>query len=336
VLISELEQAVRVADPGSPQVDGLDDAIADSVTYLDSDAALRSIEVDTYWPKWHSPWWHMVLLWELGEAQRIPARAVRAMVAGLNALPLHIFPIRDDEWPPGLDRRRHASCHCAVGSMAQVLGACGVDVARELPWVKPWFTRYQMQDGGLNCDESAYRVEGECPSSMVGTMAAFEAMLELDPTSPFVERAAQFLVERRLSRGSQTVHNAEERAREPVWLQIAFPRFYYYDVLRGVSALVRWASVTERKLPIDAIAGVIEHLATAFPDGIVRVRRRAYAGLGTLHEAAPGTWERLPLASTFRLLDVTSALDQPSPAATRQWTATRRALRTLIERGQLV
>src|SRR5262249_27154185 len=149
--VMTLERAVRLPDPEPRSIDGLDDAIADSVRYLGSDAALRSIEADTYWPKWDSPWWHMLLLWELGEAPRIPARAVRAMVDGLNALPLHIFPIHEHEWPPGLDRHRHSSCHCALGSMAQVLGACGVDVDRELPWIKPWFTRYQMRDGGLNC-----------------------------------------------------------------------------------------------------------------------------------------------------------------------------------------
>lgn len=29
--------------------------IAESVAYLASDAALRSIAVDPYWPKWNSP-----------------------------------------------------------------------------------------------------------------------------------------------------------------------------------------------------------------------------------------------------------------------------------------
>jgi hypothetical protein len=330
--IDELERMLRVADPEPPQVDGLAEAIEDSVRYLESDAALRSIDADTYWPKWHSPWWHMLLLWELGEAQRIPLPVVRAMVAGLNALPLHIFPIHEHDWPPGLDRFRHSTCHCALGSMAQVLGACGIDVARELPWVRPWFARYQMQDGGLNCDESAYLVEGECPSSMVGTVAAFEAMLELDPASAFVERAAQFLIERRLSRGSQTVHNAEERARESDWRQIAFPRFYFYDVLRGASALVRWATIRERTLPLEAIGGVIEHLTRSFPDGIVRVQRQAFVGVGTWQRTS-STWERVPQASLFRLLEMTSAVGQPSPAATRQWTATRHALRALFATG---
>ena len=333
--VSELERAMRLPDPVPPPVEGLDAALAETVRYLESDAALRSIEADTYWPKWSSPWWHMLLVWELGEARRIPPRVVRAMVDGLQALPLHVFPIHDREWPPGLDRRRHSTCHCALGSIAQVLGGCGIDVDRELPWVKPWFARYQMADGGLNCDDTAYLVADECPSSMVGTIAAFEAMLELDPASEVVERMAQFFVGRRLSRGSQTVHNAEERTREPAWRQIAFPRLYFYDVLRGASALVRWASITQRPLPLAAITGVVEDLATRFPDGVVRIGRRAYANIGTLAEIAPDNWQRVPQASTFGLLELASALGAPSTAATRQWTATRHALVALIEREQL-
>ena len=118
-----------MTDPEPPQVAGLAEAIEDSVRYLESDAALRSLETDTYWPKWDSPWWHMVLLWELGEAQRIPQRVVSAMVAGLNALPLHIFPIHEHEWPPGLDRfRHHQSRH---REFRDIVGRCGTGLRRQ-------------------------------------------------------------------------------------------------------------------------------------------------------------------------------------------------------------
>ena len=66
--------------------------LADSVAYLESEAALASLATDVYWPKWHSPWWHMLLLWELGEARRIPARASAAVLAGIDGL-MHTFPI---------------------------------------------------------------------------------------------------------------------------------------------------------------------------------------------------------------------------------------------------
>lgn len=325
----------RAADP--PHED-FEAEIADSVRYLASDDALRSIAADIYWPKWHSPWWHMLLLYELGEARRIPSRAVTAMVEGLAALPLKIFPIQPEE-AKGANLSRDCSCHCALGCIHQVLTACGVEVATALPWSRPWFIRYQMADGGLNCETAAYRVLNECPSSMVGTIAPFEAML-LGSWTPeqqaFLERAAGFLIERRLRLGSATVHNAEERVAQTSWLQLCFPRFYFYDVLRGLTALVRWAQRSGRTLPLAAVSEVVAHLVTEFPDGVIRNRRQSYASCPqTLAETADGRWERQPTRS-FPLLAAVSALGRPCAATTREWSITRQTLRELCEAGRIV
>jgi len=310
--------------------------IADSVAYLGSDAALRSIELDTYWPKWDSPWWHMLLLFELGEAMQIPARAVTAMVTGLDALPLHIFPIHPGDAPPGTDRSRDYSCHCALGCMYQVLSACGVAVDRALPWIEPWFLRYQLADGGLSCDEQAYLVEGECPSSMVGTVAPFEAMLVRRSHRGFLERGARFLIERALTRGSSTVHNAEERDAEASWREPCFPRFYFYDVLRGLAALVQWAEATGAALPRAAVADVVDELVERFPDGVVRLARRSYERPTTLLPTADRTPSPRAPASRFALLEAASIVGEPSEALTRQWTSARQGLLRLVDAGRLV
>jgi len=151
--------------------------IADSIAYLGSDEARRSLALDPYWPKWHSPWWHMLLLEELGEARAIPSSTVAALIASMDSQ-LHFFPVRPEELP-GADPELEIFifCHCALGNIARLLTACGVELERSLPWVRPWFRRYQMADGGLNCDGSAYLATGECPSSMVATIAPLEALL---------------------------------------------------------------------------------------------------------------------------------------------------------------
>jgi hypothetical protein len=307
-------------------------AIDDAVEYLGSEEAIASLAEETYWPKWDGPWWHMVLLWELGEARRIPQRAVAAMVAGLNALPMHTFPIREEDWPPGLERARCASCHCALGTIDQVLDACGVDVDARLPWIAPWFPRYQMSDGGLNCDETAYLVTGECASSMVGTVAPFEAMLRRGP-SEFLQRGAAFLVERELRLGSSSQHNADERDAEASWLDVTFPRFYFYDVLRGLTALVRWCESApdpeDRTLPIAAIATAAQRLCAIAPDGIVRVGRRAFEAHGTWARGEHG-WTRRQHAGSFALLDATSRIGAPSAQLTDEWRYTRHTLLSLI------
>ncbi|MFY0583895.1 hypothetical protein ACN28S_64925 [Cystobacter fuscus] len=209
----DLEKLAAVPSPTPTRSAEVERGVADSVAYLGSDAALHSIERDPYWPKWNSPWWHMLLLHELGEARQIPSRTSAAMAARMDRL-VHLFPIHPSD-APGADTQRDSACHCALGTMYPVLAACGIDVERTLPWVKPWFVRYQMADGGLNCDNTAYLQTGECPSSMVGTVAPLEAMLLGGAGSSeqraFVTRAGGFLMDRALIHGSRTVHNAEER-----------------------------------------------------------------------------------------------------------------------------
>ncbi|HEU4538443.1 MAG TPA: hypothetical protein VFS00_30190 [Polyangiaceae bacterium] len=334
----DLARLAAIAEPVPVRSAAVERGIADSVAYLGSDAAQRSLDVDPYWPKWHSPWWHALLLHELGEARQIPERAASALVAGLDRL-LHIFPIWPDE-APGTDLYRDVPCHCALGTMSVVLAARGVDVGRALPWIEPWLVRYQMADGGLSCDDEAYRVEGECPSSMVGTVAPLEAMLLGDGWSgerrAFVDRAARFLIERSLVRGSSSVHNAAERDAEASWRSPTFPRFYFYDVLRGLAVLVRWAEQTERALPQVAVAAAVGALVERAPDGVVRVERQAHAGHTTILPAAdrpPGP--RVPVTS-FPLLEVVSVVGEPAEALTRQWSEARAGLLRLARAGRLV
>jgi hypothetical protein len=323
--------------PDAEPVRDLGAAIADSVDYLGSDAALASIAIDPYWPKWDSPWWHMLVLHELGEAQQIPARAVTALVDRLDALPLKFFPFSQDE-APGAELWRDTACHCALGNIYQALAAAGVDVDARLPWIKPWFLRYQMADGGLNCDETAYLVKGECPSSMVGTIAPFEAMQLGTWTAEqraFLDRAASCLIERQLMQGSSTAHNARERDGAPRWLAPCFPRLYFYDVLRGLAALVGWAERSGAAIPRAAIAGVVEHLAAAFPDGAIRVQRHGFEICPTTRNPGQAGAGRQP-TSQFELLRAAGEIGAPSPTATRQWTAARRGLLRLFDAGQIV
>lgn len=324
-LIDRLARVPAVEVPSTPEVEA---ELLASLRYLDSDAAQRSVEADPYWPKWDSPWWHIALCVELGEARRVPERAVSALLAALVAFPVKTFPFTPDDLPPGCDVHTDVLCHCQLGSAYQMLSACGVDVDGALPWAAPWFVRYQMADGGLNCDNDAYLVEGECPSSMVGTVAPLEAMLLgqlAGERAAFVDRAAAFLIERRLMLGSPTQHNAAERRREPGWRQICFPRFYFYDVLRGLNALTRWAERREQSIPLVAIEPVVEHLLNAFPDGVVRLGRSAQDGVRTPALAASGerTW---PAASRFALLEATCTIGTASPTLTRHWHETRRRL----------
>ncbi len=311
--------------------------IAATVDYLGSAAAMDCLAASPYWPKWHSPWWHMLLLHEMGETHLIPAPTIRAFIAAMNATPIKIFPIHPSEFPDGGDPYRDTACHCQLGNVYRVLDAWGIDVEAELPWVKPWFTTYQMADGGLNCDDSAYLVHDECPSSMVGTIAAFEA-LTLKSHAPlrdderrFLDRAADFMIGRQLIAGSTSQHNAAERDAAPHWRLPCFPRFYHYDVIRGLTALTLWAERTGQKLPAAAIAPAVDHINQAFPDGTIRLGRRCCEGHGTILRLPDGSWDhQRHQAESFPLLDAVSAVGTTSPFLSREWAATQRRLMDLI------
>ena len=302
-----------------------------TVEFLESDRTIRALAADAYWPKWDGPWWQMLLLHEMGETQRIPERAIDAMVEKVSQYPVKFFPFRESELPPGVDARRDTPCHCQLGNLYQVLAARGVDVDRELPWIRPWFMKYQMADGGLTCDNEAYLVEDEVPSSMVGTIAVFEAVLLYTPREwtieekAFLESGAKFLLGRRLVDGSPTRHNSSERESASKWKDLCFPRFYFYDVLRGLSALAIWAEKTGSRIPREAVTDAMAAIESKFPDGEVRIGRRAFEGTRTIAPDASGEWQRAD-AVTPPLLESVSQVGALSPFLSRQWRETRERL----------
>lgn len=304
--------------------------VKDSIAYLSSTEAQDALLLDVYWPKWHSPWWHMLLLHEMGETKQIPMVIVDKFVKALNKYPLKIFPITKEELADGICPYRGYPCHCQLGNVYQVLAAFGVDVDQELPWIRQWFLRYQMADGGLNCDNDAYLVKDEVPSSMVGTIAAFEAMLLYtkapwtDEERKFIDNGAYFLIQRKLMYGSSTKHNAEERKSAENWLKPCFPRFYQYDALRGLNALTLWAERTKQQIPADAISDVVIYFEERFHDGLVRSERRSFEGIGTLFKDANGDWIKQQPAMLFPLLSRVSVVGEVSPYLSKQWADIKR------------
>lgn len=301
-------------------------ASRETLAYLASPEARTSLAADVYWPKWRSPWWRLSLLDELGMLAHAPGGAFDALARAVLAVPERRFPLTPDVTDP------QAFCHCALGNFLRMLGASGSETQGEFGWAYDWFVEYQMADGGYNCDESAYAVKGECPSSMVATIAALEALTGHTRYEATARRAAACVLGRALRRGSEARHNAEEQRSAARWSQLMFPRFYHYDVLRGLEAVVRWATVHDERLPWAAIEPVWSDLGRRFPDGVVYAERRAFEGHMTKLRGADLT--RVPAAS-FPLLDAVSA-PGPSPALTQRWARCRAEVEALRARGSIV
>lgn len=305
--------------------------LTETLDYLASSAAQQSLQTDPYWPKWNSPWWRMTLLYEMGLAKQIPVSVLEAMLKALRKTYLDFFPIRREEIPTGADAYRNIACHCALGTIYQVLSACDIDVDREIPWIRGWFGRYQIADGGLNCDEAAY-AKPSPKSSIVSTLPPLEAIifharrpLTLKEES-FIDRGAEYLIRRQLcrsvSKGMQLI--------EPLWLQPCFPRFYHYDVLRGLAFLVAWAEMRRKPLPATALAEGVMALAGGLDSlGKLSVRRRAFEGETTLRLKGDGSWAHGSPAKTFPLLEEESAINKPSLELTHSWNLVLHGLQRL-------
>jgi hypothetical protein len=310
--------------------------IEQSIEYLGSTGAIASIEADPYWPKWTGPWWQMLLLYEMGLASRIPTSTVEKMVQSIDSHYLKFFPLKESDIPEGADAVRHVACHCALGTMHQLLTACGIDVDARLPWVRQWYLQYQMADGGLNCDESAYS-KAPPRSSIVSTVAAMEAILfctkrdftvnEVD----FLDRAARYLLDRSLFRTARTGRVINES-----WLKLCFPRFYLFDILRGLALVTSWSKMLKRELPLSSIEETVEHLNRSFPGGIVSVERQVWAGTGTRFQDESGQWRRKAEAPIYPLLKAVGEIGAPSPQLTKIFNDTKGRITSLIEDGLLV
>lgn len=124
----------------------------------------------------------------------------------------------------------------------------------------------------------------------------------------FLDRGARFLLERQLCLGSPTRHNAEEREQAKSWMELCFPRFYLYDVLRGLYALLSWAERRETTLERARLATVLDRLEAG-----VAIGRQSYLGVGTRLPEGGRTQE-----SVFPLLRTVSG-QGPSPYLEEQW-----------------
>jgi hypothetical protein len=203
-----------------------------------------------------------------------------------------------------------------------VLFAAGIDVDKELPWIRPWFLKYQLSDGGLNCDDAACR-KTDPKSSIVSTLPPLEAVLLCtsraftDEELQFLDRGADYLISHKLFR-----RKSNGEVIDSTWLEARFPRFYDYDVLRGFSFLSKWARMRGRAIPESLVHEVKLLVAKQMtPEGAVLQRFNAVDSR-SYNPNDDGTWT-WGTASSFKLRDAIEASTGINPFLTRQWIEAR-------------
>lgn len=307
--------------------------VEQSVEYLHCDQARIAMEQNTYWPKWDGPWWQMQVLHELGLTKLIPSERIEQVLEAFETYYLHDFPFKLDDVPEGVDPLNQVICHCQMGCTEQLLTAYGIDICKRLPWVASWYERYQLPDGGLNCDESVYTREAP-KSSVVSTVPVLEAILKRPMTafsktgeSDILKRGAQYLINRKLFRSASTGEIIDQR-----WTELCFPRFYFYDILRGLSFLLEWSLQQQEPLPATAILEAVKIIDSQNPGGDVRIRRSSWKDSGTrAWDAKTSAWVRKPEAS-YPLLDKLSAAGQISKPLAQEWNRAKANLKSLLHK----
>jgi hypothetical protein len=306
--------------PKSIVSENLEGEFLESLNYLNSQMALDSLEKDAYWPKWHSPWWHMSLLFEMGLSDWIPDAIVEKVIERMNTQYLRFFPLHEEELEAGVNPYTQIPCHCQLGNIYQILKSKGIDVDERLPWIRPWFLKYQLPDGGLNCDESAYLNSRK--SSIASSLPVFEAMLLCAESgglsaeeAAFLDKAAEYLVCHRL------VYRTNGELMNPDFLTPQFPRFYLYDILRGLKFLNRWRDYRWESSPLtqaadQVIRNGVEVVQAKLSNGLLTIERSELGATTTLVLDDSGQWKRGEPAVLFPLLTVLSAVGRPSPYIT--------------------
>jgi hypothetical protein len=331
--VARLKESRR-SSPSVPLAEHLAElapAIQESIDFLASDEGVLRLERDPYWPKWDSPWWRLTALLEIGATDRVSAGPVEGLIRSATARWIHHFPRTEEELPDGVDPYHNIACFCAIGTFDQLLHAYGRDTDRCVPWLRGWYQRYQLPDGGYNCDDSAYR-RPRPRSSMVSTLPPLEALLTRTDRNEFegevLDRGADYLLRRRLLRSlSQGMKVIEEAWRVP-----AFPRFYEYDVLRGLRFLVRWAESRQKPLPLPAISETFESLSSWFDGNQASPRQAVSSEKSTIRCNDEGEWGRGP-AHLFPLLEEISSPAVAIDFLRAEWISVVGGLEKLAESG---
>lgn len=235
---------------------------------LASEQASMMIERDVYWPKWDSPWWYFQLLEETDRLKDVPVDTFKELLVCADRQYLHVFPVRPEDAPEDVNGFTEVLCFCFLGSLMRLSAKVDFDVFAWLPWAKDWLKRYQLPDGGYNCDDAVYTGSGK--SSIASTTVMLEGMLayvkytgNYDEFGKNIERAVSYLLKHHLFMSSKG---------EPIpntnWDKIVFPRFYEYDFSRGLEAVLDFVLQTGKKVRRINMEKAIELLKQKIDSGV--------------------------------------------------------------------
>lgn len=292
-------------------------ALAEELLSAGPEPAMRP---DPYWPKWTASWWKVQALRETGNLDLLGPKYMESYLSACEAHYVHLFPLIEADIPPGCDPYRNILCFCALGTLLSTCAEVGIDFRRPGWWMYEWLFEYLLPDGGYNCDEGAHT--GSRKSSVVSSLPCFEAVLgacELTGTATDRERD---LLDKGIDYlcGHRLYKSTAGKVLDPTWLIPVFPRFYNYDILRGMSFVRRAAEFLGRDF--QALISSGGHLEEGFgilkdffsPDAAAHPEKWRYGCEKTILPGLESDWRQWGTAGSFEFLDLVS-----SPSANMEY-----------------
>lgn len=282
------------------------DAIEQSIRFLEINSDMAMDGGGYSRRKWDGAWWHMAALYEMGEVKQIPESAIAKAKHLLEAHTWPVFILTAEDHPISeTDQKKMDCCHCELAEYYKILIAYGYDLDKELPWIREWFLKHQLPDGGLNCDPSAYSHSNK--SSIVSTLPPLEAILWYTnrtfttKEADFLDQGARYLIEHRLVCSKQDGHIINMD-----WLKPCFPRFFEYDLLRGMAFLAEWSRRRDKPIPVGLLREGMQRLDRYIGAAGLQIGRQVFD--------PQGPWG----GHTFALLEEVSGIGSVSPYLTKQ------------------
>lgn len=284
---------------------------------LNDGNCFNELKIDPYWPKWKTGWWKALVLFETGHFSLISKGFVESLWEIADAHYIHFFPLEEKELPEHCNPYRNIICHCALGTLVKFACAKKIDLRNEYSWVYDWFLTYQLVDGGYNCDEQAYTKSKK--SSILSTIVMLEAALlwfELTKDKKLaavLEKGAEYFVKHKIFRSLSGI------VIDSNWLNLTFPRFYEFDILRGLQFLVNYSNFFPDTIPNSAIEETISLLKKKEDaDGNLKTERLFHKEEGTL-DFIDGEWRFIKQVYSFPVLDNLPQINDLNPYLTKEW-----------------
>lgn len=294
---------------------------------INSPESILMLDFDPYWPKWNTPFWKSLFLVETGNGKLIPDNFVELLLKKIDLHYIKFFPKLESEIPKGIDPYRHILCFCALANFLKISFSKHIDAFLKFPWLREIIIDNILPDGGWNCDEGAYNKSMK--SSFQTTIVMAEALImhymNFKDASllPYIDKAWNYFILHKvfLSSSGNSVNDD--------WKKMTFPRFYEFDVLRGLSFLAEWAEIRNNKIPVSVLKDALFTIDSSLDkDGMILINREWLEDeFNIVFE--DDKWEGNKKPSMFPLLSKYSKKGE-SLYLTREWYETINKLESIL------